>query len=94
MVVAVGAERTRLRELTAALKKNLEACGVDPEVEAVHNVRTGTRRIEAMLETIVRELGPQNAPVAGEENAIAEAAGNDHVVHVTVEVGFDGSQHF
>ncbi len=73
-MVAVSAERERLRELTAGLKKNLEACANDPEVEAVHNVRTGTRRIEAMLDTIVRELSPQTAAGADEENAIADAA--------------------
>ncbi|MBV8113372.1 MAG: CHAD domain-containing protein [Silvibacterium sp.] len=74
MVVAVSAERERLRELTAALKKNLEACAHDPEVEAVHNVRTGTRRIEAMLDTIVRELSSANAEKAAEGNPIGDAA--------------------
>jgi CHAD domain-containing protein len=34
---------------------NLEACAKDAEVEAVHDVRTGTRRIEAMLDSILRE---------------------------------------
>jgi len=51
----VSAERARLQQLTTALKTNLEACAGDPEVEAVHNVRTGTRRIEAMLDSILRE---------------------------------------
>lgn len=74
MVVAVSAEGERLRELTAALKKNLEACAGDPEVETVHNVRTGTRRIEAMLDTIVRELSPQSTESSDEENPIGEAA--------------------
>jgi CHAD domain-containing protein len=71
--VGISAERERLRELTAALKKNLEACAHDPEVEAVHNVRTGTRRIEAMLDTIVRELSPRNAQ-GSEESALGDAA--------------------
>ena len=74
MVVAVSAELERLRELTASLKKNLEACTHDPEVESVHNVRTGTRRIEAMLDTIVREISPQNGEAADEENVVDEAA--------------------
>ena len=51
----MSAERARLQQLTTALKTNLEACADDPEVEAVHNVRTGTRRIEAMLDSILRE---------------------------------------
>jgi CHAD domain-containing protein len=48
-------EIDRLRELTAALKQNLERCEVDPEIEAVHDVRTGTRRVEATLEALLRE---------------------------------------
>jgi len=73
--VALSAERARLRELTAALKRNLEACAHDPEVEAVHNVRTGTRRIEAMLDTIVRELCPQSGDSAGDEgHTVGDAA--------------------
>ena len=74
MGLAVSAERERLRELTAALKKNLQACASDPEVEAVHNVRTGTRRIEAMLDTILRQLCPQNAQGTGDANAIRDPA--------------------
>ena len=74
MEVALSAERARLRELTAALKRNLEACAHDPEVEAVHNVRTGTRRIEAMLDTLVRELSPPNAEGAGDSNLVGEVA--------------------
>ncbi|MBV8629729.1 MAG: CHAD domain-containing protein [Silvibacterium sp.] len=70
----MSAERARLHELTAALKKNLEACAHDPEVEAVHNVRTGTRRIEAMLDTIVRELSLQDAQAEREDHAIDDAA--------------------
>ena len=74
MRVAVSAERERLRELTASLKKNLEACAHDSEVEAVHNVRTGTRRIEAMLDTIMRELSPQNAEGVDDSNPVGDAA--------------------
>ena len=74
MVMAASAERARLHELTAALKRNLEACAGDPEEEAVHNVRTSTRRIEAMLDTIVRELSPRTAANSGEGNPVGEAA--------------------
>ncbi|HEX3471064.1 MAG TPA: CHAD domain-containing protein, partial [Silvibacterium sp.] len=48
----------RLRQLTAALKQNLEHCAKDAIVDAVHDIRTGTRRIEAMLDTIMRERIP------------------------------------
>ena len=42
MVVAVSAERERLRELTAALKKNLEACVHDPAAHVGgHFLRVG-----------------------------------------------------
>jgi CHAD domain-containing protein len=72
---AVSAERERLRQLTAALKQNLEACVHDADVEVVHNIRTGTRRIEALLESIVRERLPPGS-VAGEEKTagLREAA--------------------
>src|SRR5271165_2956233 len=52
---AVNAELDRLRQLTAALKQNLELCAKDATIDAVHDIRTGTRRIEAMLDTILRE---------------------------------------
>jgi len=52
---AVNAELDRLRQLTAVLKQNLELCGKDATIDAVHDIRTGTRRVEAMLDTILRE---------------------------------------
>ena len=55
MKPAVNAELDRLRQLTAALKQNLELCAKDAAIDAVHDIRTGTRRIEAMLDTILRE---------------------------------------
>jgi len=51
----VNAELDRLRQLTAALKQNLELCAKEATIDAVHDIRTGTRRIEAMLDTILRE---------------------------------------
>jgi CHAD domain-containing protein len=48
-----------LRQLTDALKATLTRCADDPDVEAVHDTRTGTRRIEAALEAAVRNAGVQ-----------------------------------
>jgi len=48
-----------LRELTDALRQSLELCAVNPDVEAVHDTRTGTRRIEAALEAALRDAGVQ-----------------------------------
>src|ERR1700761_60713 len=45
-----------LRQLTAKLKENLALCTApkdhEPTVDAVHDVRTGTRRIEAILDSM------------------------------------------
>jgi len=72
----VSAERSRLRQLTAALKTNLEACAKDAEVEAVHDVRTGTRRIEAMLDSILRErVAPGSEVDSDETSDLRRAAG-------------------
>ena len=46
-----------LRKLTEALKENLGKSTNDPDVDAVHDTRTGTRRIEAALEAMLRESG-------------------------------------
>src|SRR5271157_4594715 len=69
----VNAELDRLRQLTAALKQNLELCAKDATVDAVHDIRTGTRRIEAMLDAILRErvsptpgLEPESTAALGE----------------------------
>jgi CHAD domain-containing protein len=43
-----------LQKLTDALKENLKKSADDPDVDAVHDTRTGTRRIEAAIEA---ELG-------------------------------------
>jgi CHAD domain-containing protein len=57
-----------LRQLTDALKVSLAKCAVDPDVEAVHVTRTGTRRIEAALDA---KLGPKpghGAALQGDED--------------------------
>lgn len=53
-----------LRHLTAVsrvMHQMLEAClteaGGPPDVESVHQLRSGTRRVEATLETLAREAG-------------------------------------
>ncbi len=44
-----------LRKVTEEFKAELERCSADPAEECVHHVRTGTRRVQAMLETVLRE---------------------------------------
>jgi CHAD domain-containing protein len=49
-----------LRAVAADMREKLDACrkhGDAPKVEAVHHLRTGTRRVEATLETLAREAG-------------------------------------
>jgi CHAD domain-containing protein len=65
-------DRQAIRKLAAALQENLQKCASDPDVDAVHDTRTGTRRLQATLENVVREL-PDGA--AGEPvRAAARAA--------------------
>jgi CHAD domain-containing protein len=59
-----------LREVAAAMRSMLDACrkdGEPPEVEEVHRLRTGTRRVEATLETLAREAGTRGLGKAAEE---------------------------
>src|SRR5215472_16807704 len=44
-----------MRKLTATLRSNLEKCATDPNIDPVHDLRTGTRRLQAMIEAILRE---------------------------------------
>jgi CHAD domain-containing protein len=49
-----------LRAVAAEMRERLDACrkhGNAPKIEAVHHLRTGTRRVEATLETLAREAG-------------------------------------
>jgi CHAD domain-containing protein len=61
-----------LRHLSAvsrAMHQMLAACLADastPEVEHVHQLRTGTRRVEATLEMLARETGSRGLSVAAE----------------------------
>jgi len=59
-----------LAELAAAMRERLDACRQkrnDPEVEAVHRLRTGARRVEATLEMLAREAGARGLGKAAEE---------------------------
>jgi CHAD domain-containing protein len=44
-----------LRQLTATLRGNLEKCATNPDVDPVHDLRTGTRRVQAMVEAMQRD---------------------------------------
>ncbi len=59
-------ERANVGRLAETLRENLVKCGHDPDVDAVHDTRTGTRRLQATLEDQVRELP--------EGDAVREAA--------------------
>lgn len=52
---AADAALEHLRKLTATLRGNLETCATAPDIDPVHDVRTGTRRLQAVIEAILRE---------------------------------------
>jgi CHAD domain-containing protein len=59
-----------LRAVAAEMREKLDACrkhGSAPKVEAVHHLRTGTRRVEATLQTLAREAGAPAMAGATEE---------------------------
>jgi CHAD domain-containing protein len=56
-------ELQTIRKLAAALRVNLVKCAADPDVDPVHDTRTGTRRLQANLENVVRELPDGSEPV-------------------------------
>jgi CHAD domain-containing protein len=58
-------EHQYLSQLTATLKQNLELCAQNPTVDAVHDIRTGTRRIEATLDATLRRHLPAAHPSDG-----------------------------
>jgi CHAD domain-containing protein len=51
-----------VRQLAGKLRENLVKCADDPDVDAVHDTRTGTRRLQATLEDLVREV-PDGEPL-------------------------------
>ncbi len=51
-----------VRQLAATLRENVAKCASDPDVDAVHDTRTGTRRLQATLEDLARGF-PEGDPV-------------------------------
>jgi CHAD domain-containing protein len=52
-----------VRRLGNKLRGNLGKCAVDPDVDPVHDTRTGTRRLQATLEDLVRGIPEGDDPV-------------------------------
>lgn len=50
-----------VRRLADQLRENLQKCADHPDVVAVHDTRTGTRRLQATIESLLRELPPGDA---------------------------------
>lgn len=48
-------ELRKIQKLAAPLRENLSKCADDPDVDPVHDTRTGTRRLQATLEELLRE---------------------------------------
>jgi CHAD domain-containing protein len=65
----MGNEREDIRKLANALRGSLAKCAGDPDVDAVHDTRTGTRRLQATLENLVRET-----PEGANGDAVRDAA--------------------
>ncbi|MGC2621103.1 MAG: CHAD domain-containing protein [Acidobacteriaceae bacterium] len=65
-------EILNIRRLAAGLRENLVKCAADPDVDPVHDTRTGTRRLQATLENLVRETpeGETGAAVRGAAEAL------------------------
>ena len=47
-------ELRKIQKLAAPLRLNLSKCADDPDVDPVHDTRTGTRRLQATLEELLR----------------------------------------
>src|SRR3954447_2609157 len=59
-----------LRAVATEMREKLDACRRNrgaPKVEVVHQLRTGTRRVEATLETLAREAGARGLGKPAEE---------------------------
>ncbi len=59
-------DRETIRQLGMKLRENLAKSAKDPDEDSVHDTRTGTRRLQATLEALVREIPAGDADVAGE----------------------------
>jgi CHAD domain-containing protein len=60
-----------IRRLAAELRENLVKCAADPGVDPVHDTRTGTRRLQATLENLVRETPEGDAGAVVRDAAAA-----------------------
>lgn len=49
-------ELQKIQKLGAVLQENLAKCADDPDVDPVHDTRTGTRRLQATLEELLRAM--------------------------------------
>jgi CHAD domain-containing protein len=63
-----------IREQAAALRENLARCAGDPDVDPVHDTRTGTRRLQATIENLVRAV-PEDGAGATLRDAAAATMG-------------------
>jgi CHAD domain-containing protein len=61
------AREEHLRKLTATLRGNLEKCATEPDIDPVHDLRTGTRRLQAMVEAILRERNDDSLQESAEK---------------------------
>jgi CHAD domain-containing protein len=52
-----------VQRLGKTLRENLAKCGEDPDVDPVHDTRTGTRRLQATLEDVVRGIPEGDDPM-------------------------------
>jgi CHAD domain-containing protein len=52
-----------VQRLGKKLRENLVRCSEDPDVDPVHDTRTGTRRLQATLEDLVRGIPQGDDPV-------------------------------
>lgn len=63
----VDARIEHISKVTATLRSNLEKCATNPEIDPVHDLRTGTRRLQAMIEAVLRERGDDSLKQSADE---------------------------
>jgi CHAD domain-containing protein len=69
--ITVNLELQNVKKLASALREKLARCACDPDVDSVHDTRTGTRRLQATIENLVRELPEGKAAEAVRDAAQA-----------------------
>ncbi len=65
----VASNPAGLLELSSAFDQTMEKCAVDAGVEMVHRLRTGSRRIQATVEMMLREAGASGRALEKPANA-------------------------